>query len=270
MRRRSFLAFSAACALCGCSGAMHELPQVSESQLRLAQSEVRERAAPLQRRHVTDEEADAGLQSALRRIFEPAQRLCHEMKVGVCGWDFRSGPDRSLDAGAGRDGLIVVNRGVVDYAANEEQVCLVIAHEIGHQAANHIANAQRNRKIGATIGAALLDAAMAIASGNSPEFAGARRSMAQLGANVGARLGRFAFSKEQEREADYLAALILYRAGVDLDQARGLQVAFAWDTRHDGTGWFDTHPLGADRLAAWDRAVAEIRASNGRLPQKAS
>jgi hypothetical protein len=28
-------------------------------------------------------------------------------------------------------------------------------------------------------------------------------------------------SKEQEREADYLAAVILYRSGVDLDKARG-------------------------------------------------
>lgn len=270
MRRRSFLAFSGACALCGCSGAVHKLPPVSESQLRQAQNEVREKVTPFQRRHVTDEQADATLQSAIRRIVGPAQRLCDAMNVGVCGWDFRYLPDRSFDAGAGRDGLIVVNRGVADYATNEEQVCMVIAHEIGHQAANHIANGQRNRTIGAMIGAALLDTAVAIASGNSPELAGVRRSAAQLGANVGARIGRLAFSKEQEREADYLAALILYRAGVDLDKARGLQVAWAWDTRHDQTGWFDTHPLGPDRLAAWDRAVAEIRASNGRLPQRAS
>ena len=50
-----------------------------------------------------------------------------------------------MNAGAGPNGLIVVNRGIVEYAANEEEVCLVIAHEMGHQAANHLATSQRNR-----------------------------------------------------------------------------------------------------------------------------
>ena len=41
--------------------------------------------------------------------------------------------------------------------------------------------------------------------------------------------------------------------------------------RMDGdarTGLLDSHPVGADRLAGWDRAVAEIRASGGRLPPR--
>ena len=42
-----------------------------------------------------------------------------------------------MNAGAGPNGLILVNRGIVEYAANEEEVCMVIAHEMGHQAANH-------------------------------------------------------------------------------------------------------------------------------------
>lgn len=54
-----------------------------------------------------------------------------------------------MNAGAGPNGLIVVNRGIVEYAANEEEVTLVIAHEIGHQAANHVAAGQRNQAIGA-------------------------------------------------------------------------------------------------------------------------
>ena len=35
------------------------------------------------------------------------------------------------------------------------------------------------------------------------------------------------------------------------------------------TGMLDTHPAGPERVAGWDRAVAEIRASNGKLPQRA-
>ena len=90
----------------------------------------------------------------------------------------------------------------------------------------------------------------------------------QSGAQLGAAIGRISYSKEQEREADYLAALILYRAGVDLDKARGILVTMARASGRKETGMLDTHPAGPERLAAWDKAVAEIRASNGALPKR--
>ena len=67
-----------------------------------------------------------------------------------------------------------------------------------------------------------------------------------------------------------MAALILYRAGVDLDKARGLLVTMAAGSGRMATTFLDSHPAGPERVAAWDRSVAEIRASNGRLPQRAS
>ena len=75
-------------------------------------------------------------------------------------------------------------------------------------------------------------------------------------------------SKEQEREADYLSAVILYRSGVDLDKARGFLVKLAKASGRTETGLLDTHPAGPERIAAWDLAVQEVRASNGGLPQR--
>ena len=37
----------------------------------------------------------------------------------------------------------------IQYATNEDEVALVIAHEIGHQAADHVATGQRNQAVGA-------------------------------------------------------------------------------------------------------------------------
>ena len=91
----------------------------------------------------------------------------------------------------------------------------------------------------------------------------------QSGADVGGAIGRISFSKEQEREADYLAAVILYRSDVDLDKARPFLVTMARASGRKETGMLDTHPAGPERVAGWDRAVAEIRASNGKLPQRA-
>jgi len=270
MRRRSFLALSGACLVCGCSGAVHQLPQISQGNLGLAQAEVQGAGGPPPRRVVTDDEVLATVQSATRRIRAPAAQVCGEMNVGVCDWHFGAVRDRSMNAGAGPNGLIVVNRGIVEYAANEEEVCLVIAHEMGHQAANHIATGQRNRAVGALIGAILLGAAGVAASRGSYGSANAVRSAMESGANIGGAIGGISFSKEQEREADYLAAVILYRAGVDLDKARGFLVTMARASGKRETGMLDTHPAGPERIAGWDRAVAEIRAAKGRLPRRAS
>jgi predicted Zn-dependent protease len=260
---------AAAGLVCGCSGAVHQLPTIDQGNLSLAQTEVQKGGAPA-RRPVSDEEVRETLESALARIRPAATQLCREMAVGVCDWQFRILKDRSMNAGAGPKGLIVVNRGIVEYAASEEEVALVIAHEIGHQSANHVVAGQRNQMVGALIGAVLLGAVGAIASSRSPYGSSITQQAVQTGGDIGAVIGKVSFSKEQEREADYLAAVILYRSGTDLDKARGFLVTMARASGRKETGMLDTHPAGPERLAAWDKAVADIRASNGALPKRAN
>ncbi len=173
-----------------------------------------------------------------------------------------------MNAGAAPNGVIVVNRGIVEYADNEEEVAMVIAHEIGHEAANHPRAAQRNQAAGALVGAVLLGAVGALASYKNPNAVNVTSASMQAGANVGAAVGRISFSKEQEREADYLAAVILYRSNMDLDKARGFLVKMARASGRKETGMLDTHPAGPERVAAWDKAVEEIRASHGALPKR--
>jgi predicted Zn-dependent protease len=252
----------------GCSGAVHRLPSIDQGNLSLAQSEVQKAGGAPARRAVGDQEAQETLQSALTRIRPAADQLCREMAVGVCDWKFRTSKDRSLNASAGAGGVILVNRGVVEYATNEEEVALVIAHEIGHQSANHVAAGQRNQVVGAVIGAVLLGAVGTLASYKSPYSSSITQQAVQTGGDLGGAIGRISFSKEQEREADYIAAVILYRSGMDLDKARSFLVTMARASGRKETGMLDSHPAGPERIAAWDKAVAEIRASNGALPKR--
>lgn len=268
MWRTSWAALAGAGLLCGCGGAVHQLPQINPTNLSMAQSEVQGSGGAPQRRAVSDDEVFVTARSAVARIRPAATQVCREMSVGVCDWQFTVLNDRSLNASARPNGVIAINRGVVEYAANEEEVSLVIAHEIGHQAANHLVTAQRNQAIGAVIGAVLLGAAGAVASSRSYNSANITRSAMETGANLGGAVGRISYSKEQEREADYLAALILYRSGIDLDKARGFLVTMARASGRKETGILDTHPAGPERLAAWDKAVEEVRASNGALPKR--
>jgi len=247
--------------VCGC-GAVHQLPAVSDGNIAMAQAEARMAPLPL-RRSVSGDEVIQTLRTSIQMVRGPAANLCHEMNVGVCDWKFQMSRSRDLNAGAMAYGQIVLNRGIVEYANNEEEVCLVVAHEIGHHAANHVARGTANRMIGVLLGVAAVAAAGAIA-GSNPSAATTRSA-----AHLGATIGSLSYSKEQEREADYMAALILYRAGIDLDKARGLLVTMAAGSGRMETTFLDSHPAGPERVAAWDRAAAEIRASNGRLPQRA-
>lgn len=269
MWHKAVLALAGAGLVSGCAGALHQLPLVDQGKLSLAQTEVQGGAAP-ERQTVADDEMKAILQSALGRIRPSATQMCLDLKVGVCDWQFRISNDRSMNAGAGPGGVIQVNRGIVEYADNEEQVALVIAHEIGHQAANHIENSRRNATVGALVGGLLLGIVGAAASYRSPGGADITRSAVNAGGSIGGAIGRISFSKEQEREADYLAAVVLYRSGVDLDKARGFLVKMARASGRQETGMLDTHPAGPERLAAWDKAVEEIKASDGALPKRAN
>ncbi len=266
--RRHFLALSAGCALCGCSGAMHRLPSADASRIQLAATEVTAEAA-LPRRVVGDHEARATIARVHRRLQDVAVATCHEMGVGVCGWHVHVLADRSMNASAGPGGVIAIHHGIVEHARNDEEVALVLGHEIGHQAANHIANSQRNVQVGAVIGALLLGAAAAYLGAGSPYSGRIVRDATELGGNVGAVVGRISFSREQEREADYIAAVILHRAGYDLDRARGFLLTLARASTRMQSGMFDTHPAGPERVAAWDLAVEEIRRSGGALPARA-
>ena len=264
---RGLCSVLAAALLGACSGAVHQLPSIDQGNLSLAQTEVDKANAPA-RHAVTDEEVQTTLRSALDRIRPSAYQLCQQMAVGTCDWRFIMLPDRSLNATARQNGVIAVNRGVVEYAASEEEVALVIAHEIGHHSANHLATSQRNQVVGALVGAVLMGAVGAIASSKSRYSSSITQASARAGGDLGGAIGRISFSKEQEREADYLAAVTLYRAGLDLDKARGFLVTLARASGRKETGMLDSHPAGPERLAAWDKAVAEIRASGGALPKR--
>lgn len=261
--RRTALFGAGACALCGCSGALHRLPGVEAGHMGLASTEIGA-GALAERRDVTDEEVLATLRRAQARLLGPATGVCREIGAGVCEWRFRATRDRSMNASAGGDGLIVVNRGIVEYARSEDEVAFVLAHEMGHHAANHVRQSGRNTAVGAVIGGLLLGG-LAAAAG-APSAVG---DAAEAGVRAGSTVGRISFSKEQEREADYIAAVVLHRAGYDLRKARNFLVTMARASNRRESGMLDTHPAGPERLAAYDRAVAEVVASNGRLPARA-
>ena len=58
MQRRSFMALAGSCLVCGCAGAVHRLPEVSDGNIAAAQAEVRMTMPP---QHCVSESCGARL-----------------------------------------------------------------------------------------------------------------------------------------------------------------------------------------------------------------
>lgn len=253
----------------GCSGAVHQMAPLTSSQLSLAQQEVQAQASegPPYRHSVTDEDATTLLRGAIERIGPAATQLCREMAAGECRWTINGSNERSLATAVGPNGLIVINRGIMEYATNEEEVAVVVAYGFAHHAANHYASRRRTQMAGSLIGTIVVTAVSIVV----PPL-GMATSLIQSAMESGVSLASGAlvasYTKEQERESIWLAALILYRAGVDLEKARVIIVTMARVSGDKDSGMMNTQLSGPERLAAWDDAVRQIRASNGRLPPR--
>lgn len=270
MRRRPFLCLGLGAALCACRSTTTEVPVVSSDAAAAAAAEIGTAPPPL-RRQLAEGEATRTIRRIADRLGPPARELCVQLGVGTCDWHIAASRSRQMNAYAGEDGRVVINRGILEYARSDDEVAFVMAHELAHHAANHVRATGDDMSVGAVAGAlfgGLLVGAAAASGGVGPRTAS--RTVDNWSA-IGAGTARLAFSKDQEREADRLGLLILHRAGYDPDLARNFVLTLARaEARRDrgllDLGWLRTHPAGPERLAAFDATLAELRAGGGQIP----
>ncbi|MGG5811824.1 M48 family metallopeptidase [Falsiroseomonas sp. CW058] len=271
MTTRRFLCLSlGALALCGCRGTATPVPVVAGDTIAHARAEIGDAPPPL-RRQLAEGEVTATLRRISRRLEPPAWELCRDLGVGACDWYVAASRSRQLNASAGLDGRVAINRGILEYARSDDEVAFVMAHELAHHAANHVESARDDTSAGAAVGGLLAAVAVAAAAASGARTGAAEnRRMIENAAGTGARIGRLAFSQAQEREADRLGLLVLHRAGYDPALARHFVVTMARASRRgEGQRLFETHPSGPERLAAFDATLAELRARGGTLPLRA-
>ncbi len=144
-------------------------------------------------------------------------------------------------------GFIVINRGLLTGLSNEAEMAAVLAHETGHVTAKHsLAGYQR------AMAANLLLAGVSVVAGGGKgvmELSGITASLVENG-----------FSREQEREADWLGIDYMVKAGYDPQGAVQLQEYFYEQLEGKKNplfieGLFRTHPFSKERL---DNARARI------------
>jgi predicted Zn-dependent protease len=262
--RASYIARSlvtACLTLQGCGGTAFTLPPVSEKEALLAANEIAAdpslpqfpRGGAYYRRAI--QRIDAQLTQSVAAI-------CARAETEECRFFFHYEDDDEVNAFTDQAGHIYLHRGLLDYLESDEEIAGVMAHEMGHQIAAHVEESKQSILIGALIGGLLMGGA-GVLGGSTPEKTD---ELAAQGMGLGGQVGMLSFSKEQEREADLLAAYVLARAGIDLKLAGGMFEVLAKLDGKPWASWKNTHPAGAERIVAWRKAVAEVEASSDKLP----
>jgi predicted Zn-dependent protease len=165
-------------------------------------------------------------------------------------WHFFIVDSKEVNAFAVPGGFVYVNRGLVERADNMSEVAGVLGHEIGHVVRRHTVK-QMEKQQGANIGVTL---ACVLTSVCNSQVAGAAINIA--GGAVFAR-----FSRQDEAEADQEGFNNVVRAGISpVGLVTMFQKLLAERKTRPGAveGWFITHPLEEDRIAAVQARINQL------------
>lgn len=179
------------------------------------------------------------------------RRGAEEVKLSMmpgkaCDFRVHLSPDDVKNAYA--DGKnIVIYKGMMDFFRTDEEVALVVSHELAHNAMKHIDAKKTNAMVGGLVGL-LLDVAAAAGGINT------NGDFTRLGSNIGAGVYSVAF----EQEADYVGLYFMASAGYKIDDAAGFWRRMA-TTNSKAITMKSSHPTTPERFIAIESAVDEIK-----------
>ncbi len=166
--------------------------------------------------------------------------------VKSCDFQVHLAPDDTKNAYA--DGTnIVMYKGMMDFFKTDEEMALVLSHELAHNAMKHIEAKKKNATTGGVLGL-LLDIAAATAGVNT------NGDFSRMGAGIAGN----AYSVEFEQEADYVGLYIMQKSGFNIDNAAGFWRRMAVNNSQAIT-IKSSHPTTPQRFVAIEEAVKEIK-----------
>jgi Zn-dependent protease with chaperone function len=157
-----------------------------------------------------------------------------------------------LDAGKYKfDYVVAVSYGMVAFVQSDDELAVVIGHELAHIAKGHIESKSTRRTVGAVLGG-LASIAVGVVTGGAviPNLVG-----------TGSKLGAIVYSKEQETEADHSGIVYAYKAGFNPEAGVAIWERYVREIpESDKKSILATHPASSERMARMKTTVEEIKA----------
>jgi len=147
-------------------------------------------------------------------------------------------------------GYVYIYRGLAESLNDDDAIAAVLAHEVGHCAARHIA-----KRFQAALGYNLIGGIIFTQLGDQSQA----WQIARMSTNAVTDLIFKAFSRQDEYQADALGIRYMYLAGYDVN---GMMRAFEFlQEKSKGSqmpAYLRTHPYIEDRIAAVRRQIKDI------------
>lgn len=168
-------------------------------------------------------------------------------------WEFNLVKDNQVNAFCMPGGKIVVYEGLMKIATSDDELAVVLGHEVAHAVAKH-SNERMSQQIAAQYGAKILTASLADKSDIIKKTAA---NVYGIGAQYGLMLP---FSRKHESEADYMGLVFMTIAGYNPDVAVQFWKKMSANSNGQIPEFMSTHPSDATRINALHRALPEIKA----------
>jgi predicted Zn-dependent protease len=201
---------------------------------------------------------DPSAQALVKRV---GQRIAAVSGQPDYDWEFHViDNDQALNAFCLPGGKIFVYSGLLKQVKSEDELAVVVAHEVAHALARHGAE-RATLEMGARLGGVILQLAL---GDEDPRIADIAGRVWGYGSNLGFMLP---YSRKHEYEADAIGLALMDKAGYD----PGAALSFWEGMRRAGgakpiLAFLSTHPTDEKRIARIKDGIDALR--QGRAPER--
>lgn len=168
-------------------------------------------------------------------------------------WEFAIIDDKSPNAFAMPGGKIGFNVGMFPYAPTDDDIAVILGHEVAHVLNQH-SNERISQGLLVAAGAVIVDEATKNKSAHT-------RQAWMTGFGLGAQFGvLLPFSREHESEADHLGLIFMARAGYNPEVAPAFWGRFSKIAGTKPPEFFSTHPADETRIKQLNAWMSEAKA----------
>jgi len=166
-------------------------------------------------------------------------------------WEFKLVKDNQVNAFCMPGGKIVVFEGLLPLIASDDELAVVIGHEIAHAIAKH-SNERMSQALLAQYGSAIVDEALSTRTA-------AVKTLGNTVFGLGAQLGvMLPYSRTQEYEADYLGMILMTLAGYNPESTISFWKKMSAGGSGSGSDFLSTHPSDDKRIAELQKRLPEM------------
>lgn len=174
-----------------------------------------------------------------------------ESELANFAWEFNLVNDNQVNAFCMPGGKIVVYEGLMNLVESEDELAVVVGHEVAHAVAKH-SNERMSQQMLTEYGAQILSVAVS-------EKSAAVQSMAAQVYGLGSQYGlALPFSRKHELEADYMGLILMTIAGYNPDVAIGFWQKMSADGQQVPE-FMSTHPSDAKRIKEIEKELPKIK-----------